>query len=219
MNNSTTPESDNRLVWYAVYGSNLLRERFDCYIAGGKPDGSKTKYPGSRDKTPPREDRQIGLTHALYFAGHSNSWDAAIAFVRHTGSAARTYGRMYLLSYGQFNDVVRQENGRNVPGNIVVPPFEDLADTNHFDIADFRLYGRFIKTGALEGHPVLTLTATQDNFAVGAPSEAYVKTIVKGLEETYPCMRKSEILEYLGNTEGIRALVQPDPLASWIMDR
>ena len=26
--------------------------------------------------------------------------------------------------------------------------------------------------------------------------------IVSGLEDTYPCMRKSEILDYLGRTEG-----------------
>jgi hypothetical protein len=32
--------SDTRLVWYAGYGSNLLRRRFDCYIKGGKPEGS-----------------------------------------------------------------------------------------------------------------------------------------------------------------------------------
>jgi hypothetical protein len=70
-----------------------------------------------------------------------------------------------------------------------------------------------------DGHPVLTLTATQDNFAVGKPSEAYVKTIAAGLEEAYPCMRKSEILDYLGKTEGIRSLVQPDVLATWIVGR
>jgi hypothetical protein len=219
MTSATRQPSDNRLVWYGVYGSNLQRKRFDCYIAGGKPEGSNTEYSGCRDKTPPREDRQIALMHALYFAGHSNSWNAAIAFVRHAVSGAHTYGRLFLLSYGQFNDVVRQENARDVPGNLVVPPFEDLAGADHFDIAGFRLYGRFIKIGWQDGHPILTLTATQDDFTIGAPCEAYVKTIVAGLEETYPCMRKSEILDYLGKTEGIRGLVRPDVLAGWIIGR
>lgn len=219
MTSTNIPPSDNRVVWYAVYGSNLLRKRFDCYIAGGKPEGSKAEYPGCRDKTPPSDDRQIALMHALYFANHSKSWNASIAFVRHAESGTHTYGRMYLLSYGQFNDVVRQENGRDVPGNIVVPPFEDLAHTDHFDIAGFRLYGRFIKTGTQDGCPVLTLTATQDKFEVGAPSEAYVKTIVAGLEETYPCMRKLEVLDYLGKTEGIRGHIQSDLLEGWLMDR
>lgn len=219
MSSANIPPFDNRLVWYAVYGSNLLKKRFGCYIVGGKPDGSKTEYPGCRDKTPPREDREITLTHALYFAGHSNSWDAAIAFVRHTSSGAHTYGRMFLISYGQFNDVVRQENARDVPGAIVVPPYDELAHGDHRQIDGYRLYGRFIKTGVEDGHPVLTLTATQDNFAVGKPSEAYVKTIAAGLEEAYPCIRKSEILDYVGKTEGIRGLIQADTLASWIMGR
>jgi hypothetical protein len=90
VSSANIPSSDNRLVWYAVYGSNLLKKRFGYYIVGGKPDGSKTEYPGCRDKTPPREDREVTLKYALYFAGHSNSWDAAIAFVRHTSSGAHT---------------------------------------------------------------------------------------------------------------------------------
>jgi hypothetical protein len=219
MSGANIPPSDNRLVWYAVYGSNLLKKRFGCYIAGGKPEGSTKEYPGCRDKTPPREDRSITLQHELYFAGHSVAWNAAIAFVRHAAYGAQTHGRMYLLSYGQFNDVVRQENGRDVPGAIVVPPHDELADGDHWSIDGYRLYGRFIKTGVDDGHPVLTLTAAQDNFAVGKPGEAYVKTIAAGLEETYPCMRKSEILDYLSKTEGIRGLVQPDVLARWIMGR
>jgi hypothetical protein len=217
MTSSPPLVSNDHLVWYAVYGSNLLKKRFCCYIAGGKPDGSNTVYSGCRDKSPPREDRQIKLTHELYFAGHSTSWNASIAFVRQNASATHTHGRMYLLSYDQFNDVVRQENGRDVPGNTVVPPFENLAHADHFNVAGFRLYGRFIKVGAQDGHLILTLTATKDNFAVGAPSEAYVKTIAAGLKETYPFMRKSEILDYLGKTEGVRDLIQPNILTSWIL--
>jgi hypothetical protein len=219
MTSTNIPPSHDRLVWYAVYGSNLLRKRFNSYIAGGKPDGSRTDYPGCRDKTPPREDRPIALTHALYFAGHSNSWAAAIAFVRHAASGAQTLGRMFLISYGQFNDVVRQENARGVPGAIVVPLYDELAHGDQWPIDAYRLYGRFIKTGVEDGHPVLTLTATQDNFAVGKPSEAYVKTIAAGLEETYSCMGKSEILDYLAKAEGIRGLFPPDVLATWIVGR
>jgi len=31
MSSANIPPSDNRLVWYAVYGSNLLKKRFDCF--------------------------------------------------------------------------------------------------------------------------------------------------------------------------------------------
>src|SRR6185312_10705420 len=134
---SAAPASDNRIVWYAGYGSNLLRRRFDCYIKGGKPEGSKKTYSGCRDKNDPRGD-------------------------------------LWTIDGG--------------------------------------LYSRLMKTGTQDGHPILTFTATRDDFAIGAPSEAYVKMIVSGLEETYPCMRKSEILDYLDMAEGIRGAIQSDVL-------
>jgi hypothetical protein len=43
--------------------------------------------------------------------------------------------------------------------------------------------------------------------------------IVSGLEETYPCMRKSEILDYLGQTDGIRDAIAGDVLAAWVLGR
>jgi hypothetical protein len=97
--------SDSRLVWYARYGSNLLRERFYCYVKGGKTNSSKNDYTGCRDKSDPRGDQPIKLQNALDFADHSNSWKGAVAFVR-PKSSATTYARRYLITYGQFNDVV-----------------------------------------------------------------------------------------------------------------
>lgn len=213
------PASDNQLVWYAGFGSNLLRERFDCYIKGGRPNGSNTDYAGCRDKGAPRGDQSIMLQNALYFASHSNGWNGAAAFVRPAASDATTYARMYLITYGQLNDVVRQENGRDIPGNVIVPSYDEWSRADYWEIAGFRLYGRLIKIGMQGEHPILTLTATHNHFVIGAPSEAYIKTIVAGLEETYPCLRKSEILDYLGRAEGIRGAIQGDVLAGWILGR
>jgi hypothetical protein len=213
---SAAPASDNRIVWYAGYGSNLLGRRFDCYVKGGKPEGSKKTYPGCRDKSDPRGDQQILLPHALYFGAHSKAWNAAVAFIRCAASEANTYARMYLITYGQFNDVVRQENGKKVPGNMIVPPYEDLACGDLWTI-DGGIYSRLMKTGTQDGHPILTFTATRDDFAIGAPSEAYIKMIVSGLEETYPCMCKSEILDYLDMAEGIRGAIQGDVLTRWVL--
>jgi len=62
-----------------------------------------------------------------------------------------------------------------------------------------------MKVGIQDEHPILTFSATRNDFAIGAPSEAYIKMIVSGLEEeTYPCLLKPEILGYLGQAEGIR---------------
>ena len=31
-------------VWYASYGSNLARDRFLCYLEGGRPKGATRTY-------------------------------------------------------------------------------------------------------------------------------------------------------------------------------
>jgi hypothetical protein len=218
MANREIPVSDNPFVWYAVYGSNLLRSRFDCYIQGGKPKGATKEYTGCRDKTPPRDARRFVLAQSLYFAEHSESWGGAIAFIRRTASDAHTYGRMYLITYGQFNDVVRQENGRKIPGRVVVPSFDSLLDADHWEIEGYDRYGGIIKIGTRHGHPILSLTAANENHIVGVPSEAYVKTIISGLEGTYLCMRKSKILAYLRAAEGIREAIPDDTLSRWLLD-
>jgi len=211
-----TPSRDNNLVWYAGYGSNLSQIRFDCYIYGGTPPGSARPYPGCRDKTPPRGDRQITLPHQLYFADYSERWGGAVAFIRRTRFNATTYARMYLITYGQFNDVVRQENDRKVPGDIIVPPYDELATATEWHIASVRLYGHLMKVGVEGGQPVLTFSATRNDFILGRPSEAYIRMIVSGLQDTYPAMCESEILEYLAQAEGIRGMLDPDALACFL---
>ena len=58
--------------------------------------------------------------------------------------------------------------------------------------------------------------AGHENHVVGAPSEAYVKTIMSGLKEIYPCMRNSKILAYLSSTEGICKAISEDTLTEWL---
>jgi hypothetical protein len=210
------PPSDDHLVWYAGYGSNLLRSRFDCYIGGGTLAGAAKTYSGCRDKTAIRGDRPITLSHQLYFADHSDTWGGAIAFIRRAASDDTTRARMYLITYGQFNDVVRQENGRSIPGDIIVPPYDDLAHANEWQIPRLRLYGRLMKIGTQDGHPILTFTATRDDFAIGAPSEAYIRMIAGGLLETYPCLYTAGILDYLAHAEGIRGAIDRERLSEWI---
>jgi len=71
--------------------------------------------------------------------------------------------------------------------------------------------------GAAPLHPILTFSATRDDFALGAPAEAYAKMIVSGLKETYPSMCDSQILEYLSQADGIRDVIHADVLARWVL--
>lgn len=196
----------DRLVWYAGYGSNLKRSRFECYVNG------------CRDRSAPRGDRPIELPYELYFAGHSQTWGGAPAFIRQSTRNIRAYGRIYLISYDQFNDVVRQENGRNGSGRIIVPDHAELTYGTAWSILGTGKYRRILRIGIDEGISIVTITAEQNDVQeIAAPSECYVRTIVSGLEETYPCLSKSEIRDYLLRCDGIRGIVPPDELTRWVL--
>lgn len=102
------------LVWYASYGSNLLRSRFMCYIRGGRPKSSSKGYRGCTDKSEPLKDKPVRIPHELYFSGRSSVWGGGgggVAFIKPTRASKGefTLGRMYLITREQFTQVVRQE--------------------------------------------------------------------------------------------------------------
>ena len=127
--------SSNPSVWYASFGSNILSERFACYLEGGRIEGMIRDMPGSRDPSPPSEwCRWDDLPHRLFFAHSSPTWDGGgVAFVDF-GEDLRVAGtpapaetervapatrapalgvsyRLYRVTLEQFNDVLAQENG------------------------------------------------------------------------------------------------------------
>lgn len=128
-------------------------------------------------------------------------------------------GRMYLITDDQFNDVVLQENERPVDGKRIIPPFEALCEQAESVLPDIRLYGRLLNVGERDAHPVLTFTATKSDLPIAPPSEAYLKLIVAGLEETYPCMKKGEIRDYLSVAPGIHDKIPIEQLTRWILDK
>jgi histone deacetylase 6 len=74
--------SSNPSVWYASFGSNIVSERFACYLEGGRIEGMIRDMPGSRDPSPPTEWRRWDdLPHRLFFAHSSPTWDGGgVAF-------------------------------------------------------------------------------------------------------------------------------------------
>jgi|SRR5579859_2783069 len=218
----SSPERENSpqgpLVWYASYGSNLSYEgRFMCYIAGGTPVGAEKANPGSRDKTRPLDIKPILFNWDLYFADYSKSWGGAPGFIRQGRPNAVTYGRMYLISDDQFNDVVLQENGRSVDGTRFIPVFEQLKKGSEFILPGSGLYGKLVKVGQEVGYPIFTFTTYRD-LKIGAPSEAYLKIIIAGIKETYPAMTNQEICAYLMGTDGVRNNISPEQMALWVRE-
>jgi len=82
-------------VSYACYSSNLLDERFLCYIKGEQPAVAKAVYGECLDKTLPSESEDMYINSELSFARASQNWDnGGVAFIRTTFSpTVSTMGR------------------------------------------------------------------------------------------------------------------------------
>ncbi|HEY6472038.1 MAG TPA: hypothetical protein VIY26_04035 [Acidimicrobiales bacterium] len=196
------PDDGSDTVWYASYGSNLCADRFGCYLAGGLPRGAAHPCRGARDATPPREDRPLDIPHRLYFAGTSKTWGGAPCFIDTVEDATTpTHARAYLITWGQFEDVVAQENGHRA-----TPPIDralhGLAAGTGQRIGPGR-YEHLLCVGRLDDVPVLTFTSpsTMDDAGLAAPAPAYLSLLVDGLRESHR-LRDDALVTYLGSAPG-----------------
>jgi hypothetical protein len=193
-------------VWYASYGSNLSRHRFEHYLHGGTPVGGRRHHPGARDRTPPAEDRPFHLPWRLRFGGASRTWGGGMAFVDIT-ERGRTLARMYRLRAGQFADVHAQENGGNaLPTDIgaLRPGTPVRAGGGNYPL--------LVCCGHIDGVPVVTFTSDTLPRRV-APATAYLRTIAAGLAESH-CLNPTAIARYLRGSPAVRAAYDEDTLAA-----
>lgn len=163
---------NKRYVWYACYGSNLLKERFLHYIKGGVCRFNGVDYHGCTDKSDPLEDRPIILKHELYFGNRSGIWDnGGVAFLNPIRDEnAETLGRMFLITEEQLKEVQSQEG--------------------------LGWYNKLVDLGFEEGIPVKTFTHSTV-FNINQPSQKYLSIIKEGLLETYPSMPDRQISSYI----------------------
>ncbi len=219
-----------RLVWYAAYGSNLCRERFLCYIQGGTPPGSKKNYVGCDDKSSPRDVRSTQIPHRLFFAGTASGWsNKAMAFIRSIRDG-QSYGRMFLITFPQFDQLIQQEQGMQQPSATpICPPLSYIAandfcftnptnPTVPLDPTKRLRYGRILNLGTEGGYPVLTFTAVgpDNEITAAAPSREYVQTIACGIRETFPAVTSEQICEYFLGCDGVRGQISSEQLTEWL---
>jgi hypothetical protein len=189
-----------RRVWYASYGSNLNAERFNCYLAGGRPAGSSRHYAGARDKHPARRTVALEMQYPLYFAGTTTVWGGSPAFIDISASSGRTFGRGYLITWEQFEDVVAQENARS-PGPLGIADEElDSGFSKHIGPGRYDL---LVCARRLEGFPVVTFTSPRAVAVaeIGAPAPAYLATMIRGLREAHG-LTDEALVDYLGSAPG-----------------
>lgn len=183
-------------VWYAAYGSNLSRERFDVYLRGGRPEGATHTYPGCRDPSDPSDDIADELDAQLAFGGFSQTWGGGVAFIRDQ-AGARTKVRLYLLTLEQFEDVVAQENWI-VPGTVTIEPATEqvVLDGDH-------TYRLVIPLGTRDGLPLLTVSQLPVT-EVAEPTAAYLLHIATGLRASHG-LDTDEVVAYLSAAPGAPA--------------
>jgi hypothetical protein len=193
--------TERRLVWYASYGSNLNAERFACYIAGGRPSGATRTHQGARDKSLPLDSVALEFSHQLYFSGESRAWGGSPAFLdTKPVDGVACLVRAYLIGWDQFEDVVAQENGR--PSAPIEIEDDDLIPGFSCQIGPGR-YENLLCTERLNGVPVVTFTSPHpmSDAAFGAPSAAYLATLIVGLRQSHD-LSDEEVTRYLGSAPG-----------------
>lgn len=196
-------------VWYACYGSNLRRDRFLCYVQGGRPEGARRSYPGARNRTAPADDRPMTLPGSVFFGWQSSTWGGGIAFYDARAEGA-TLARAYLVTEQQFADVAAQEMHRE-PG--VDLDLGHVLEHARHDVGPGR-YESLLLVGELDGHPVLTFT-TPDPAALqrNPPAPAYLRTIAEGLREAHG-LDDEQVARYLLACPGVTPGWDADRLAA-----
>lgn len=164
-------------VWYVSYGSNMLRERFMCYIKGGSFEASRN-HPACRDTTPPLAVKAVRIPYGMYFGNISGSWPGSGVSFLDTTQKGSALGVAYLITKEQFEHVCRRENdGRSpTPG---CGWYEDIIDLEPID-----------------GMEVKTIT-NNDIRPYNDPIPEYLNTLRRGIRENWPDMSDEEIDDYL----------------------
>ncbi len=178
-------------VWYAAYASNMSLARLTCYLAGGRLPGGDRDHPGSRDRRPPAADVPLLLPGRLHFALESSVWGGGMGFYDpgdgdgDGDDDGEMPARGYLLTTGQFLDVLAQER-RRTPGDGPDPDLRAVLADGRALLGPDR-YETVLCVGGLAGRPVLTFTAPwrRAEAPLNAPTAAYLRVLAAGLREAH----------------------------------
>ena len=153
--------SNNNLIWYVCYGSNLCLNRFMCYLTGDGNDKYNIQANSKRkcnDQTPPIDSRIIEIPFELYFARESRTWkEMGVCFID-PNKKSKTVGRAYLITEKQYEHIWCWE-GKN----------------NWYPIQ--------IELGEIDGVKAVTFTAASRNIPDKKPCDLYYQVVRDGLIE------------------------------------
>ena len=173
------PAWNRDYVWYVSYGSNMLEERFRCYIEGGSFEGSRY-HPPCEDTTLPLAVKAIEIPFDMYFGNYSASWqNGGVSFLdtRRRGNALAV---AYLITKDQFRHVSCEENSGRCPRK------------------GYGWYEDIISLGRMDGFEVKTIT-NENLRDYNEPCSSYWNTLLRGIKENWPEKSDAEIEAYLLN--------------------
>ncbi len=170
-------DSWKEYIWYVSYGSNMLEERFLCYIEGGRFEGSASYREPCEDPTRPLLKRAIDIPYDMYFGNYSGSWEGCGVSFLDTTKEGHALGLAYLITRDQFEHVAAEENGGRSPG--YGNWYEDI-----------------ISLGEMDGFEMLTIS-NNELRPYNEPCEDYLNTLKRGIRENWPAMSEEDIDNYL----------------------
>ena len=145
-----------KYIWYVCYGSNLLLERFMCYLTGKGLEAyhlAPDNKPCSNQSSP-KDIKVVEIPHNIYFALTSQTWNGAgVCFLNDKGSG-RCVGRAYLITEEQFNFVKAKEGSK---------------------------YTKTVKLEDIDGYEAYTFTHSTYVHPGNLPHPIYMKVIRDGL--------------------------------------
>lgn len=134
----------------------------------------------------------------LAFAWESPTWGGGIAFYE-PEAEGEVLARAYLITAGQFSDVLQQEMRREPGADVDLLPV--IRNRRH-TLGPGR-YETLHLAGELGGRPVLTFSAPDvEELGIREPTDAYVATMARGLRDTHELSLES-VVDYLADCRGI----------------
>jgi hypothetical protein len=202
-------------VWYVAYGSNLARDRFRCYLSGGRPAGSMRDYEGCRDPGDPTDDIGLEVPGGLLFAGSSPSWGGGMAFYDPDADGV-VAGRAYLVTTDQLADVVAQEMRRPPGGRFALGLAELLPRIESVVTSGRGTYETIVRLGERDGASMFTVTHHDvPHLRPARPTGPYLQWICRGLHESHG-WDATRVVRYLEASPGVRGAWTREDLAALV---
>ncbi len=171
-------DSWKEYIWYVSYGSNMLEERFLCYIEGGCFDDGGSYNEPCEDTTHPLEKRAIDIPYDMYFGNTSGSWNGCGVSFLDTTKEGHALGVAYLITREQFEHVSAEENCGRFPNG-----------TGYW-------YENIRTLGEMDGFEMVTIT-NDELRPYNEPCEEYLNTLKRGIRENWKEMSEEDIDNYL----------------------